>query len=260
MTVPGPAVFARIAREELSAHGGRERDGIGLYGEKRLHSVFKRWAYDDFAAHEVRVPRRDGSLSRFVADVMTPAGDIFEVQTGSLFPMQKKIRFYLEETDFHVTVIHPLMGCKHVSWIDPESGEIPPRGRRKSPKREGVFHGLAALNCLSEFLGHPRLAVLLPVVEAEEYRLLDGWGNGGKRGSHRYEVLATALLDTHAFSEKEDFAAVLPDLPDDFTAKEFGKITGLVGYDLYDALALYTALGIFELCGKRGRARVWKRA
>ena len=84
----GKITFARLCHEELLRE--KERDSIGLYAEKRLHSVLKRWMYDDFNAHEKKVPERDGKISRFVADVLTPSGEIIEIQTGEPFRLAKK--------------------------------------------------------------------------------------------------------------------------------------------------------------------------
>ena len=247
--------FSRLCHEELSRE--KVRDGIGLLEEKRLHSIFKRWVCDDFTAHEQKVPGRDEKSRKFVADVLTNESEIFEIQTGSLYPMKKKIEFYLSKTDHPVTVVHPLIGKKEILWLHPEGGEVTPA---RSPLREGVLHGVAQLKPFLPHLCNGRLHLVFPVIEAEEYRLLDGWGRGGKRGSHRYELLPRALVAVHRLSTRADFAAHLPEMPAEFTAKEFGKATRLRGYDLYDALAVFEGLGLLEKCGTRGRAALWRRA
>ena len=89
--------FEKLCYEELGRV--KERDGIGLYAEKRLHSVLKRWLCDDFATHEQNVAGRDEKKRKFIADVLTPDGHIFEIQTGSLYPLQQKLAFYLEKTE-----------------------------------------------------------------------------------------------------------------------------------------------------------------
>ena len=254
MMLPGENTFARLCKEELSRV--KEREGIGLYKEKRLHSVLKRWICDDLTAHEQKIASRDGKPSRFVADVLTPWGEIAEIQTGSLYPLLKKLTFYLDQTDHPVTVVHPLIAEKTVCWIDPESGEL--KSRRRSPKHEGLLHAIALLKPLTPLLGRERLRFLFPVLEAEEYRLLDGWGREGKRGSHRYELFATRLLDAPILQTKQDFAALLPSsLPSPFTAKHFGNLTRLSGYPLYHALAVLESLDILHRCGKQGRATLF---
>ncbi len=254
MTVAEELRFSRLCHEELSRE--KERDGIGLLEEKRLHSILKRWVSDDFETHEQKITGQGEKPRRFVADVLTKDDEIFEIQTADLYPMQKKIEFYLSETDHTVTVVHPLIGKKEILWMHPETGEIT---KARSPLREGVLHGVAQLKAFIPYLDTPRFRLIFPVIEAQEYRLQDGWGKGGKRGSHRYELLPRALIEVYRLSTREDFCAHFPEVPAEFTAKEFGKSTRLRGYDLYDALAVFEGLGIIEKCGTRARAALWRR-
>ncbi len=253
MSVAEELRFSRLCHEELSRE--KERDGIGLLEEKRLHSIFKRWICDDFETHEQKVPGRGEKARKFVADVLTHDGEIFEIQTADLYPMRRKIEFYMTETDHPVTVVHPLIGSKEILWMHPETGEITPA---RSTLREGALHGVAQLKAFIPYLCTPRFHLMFPVIRAQEYRLQDGWGKGGKRGSHRYELLPRALIEVHRLSTREDFRALLPVLPAEFTAKEFGKLTRLRGYALYDVLAVYEGLGILEKCGTRARAALWR--
>ncbi|MBQ3483277.1 MAG: hypothetical protein IJA78_03790 [Clostridia bacterium] len=251
MIAASKITFSRLCHEELTRV--KDRDGIGLYAEKRLHSVLKRWVWDDLSCHEQKVVTRDEKKTRFVADVLTPSGEIVEIQTASLYPMRKKIAFYMEHTDHPVTVVHPLIAQKHICWMDPATGEI--TARRRSPRRDTPIAALGELKAFLPYLGNPRFTLCLPLIALEEFRLLDGWGNGGKRGSHRYEQLPTELLDTHFLVSRADYGALLPEgLPESFTAKVFGKATGLRGYALYDALAVLEGLGFLAKCGKDGRS------
>lgn len=255
MTRGEEVAFLRYCNEELSRV--KTRDGIGLYEEKRMHSVLKRWLYDDFGAHEQKIEGKDGKKRRFVADVLTPDGDIYEIQTGDLYPLREKIRFYLEETDYRVTVVHPIIAEKHVNWLDPETGEVKARNKRTS--RETPLHGVAQLRHFSNYLDHPRFTLLLPVIAAEEFRLLDGWDKSGKRGSHRYELLPVALLDVCRYTSSKDYLAAFPKLPDTFTSKEFARLTHLRGRMLYNGLALLVALGGAVEDGKIGNAKRYRR-
>ena len=256
MTPGSRITFAKLCHEELLRE--KERDGIGLYAEKRLHSVLKRWMYDDFTAHEQKVPTRDGKNSRFVADILTPAGEIIEIQTGNMYPLSRKIAFYMEQTDLTVTLVHPLVAQKHINWMQPETGEL--TERRKSPRRETVLDGIAGLKGFAQYLDSGRLTVLFPFVELEEYRLLDGCKSNRKKRSHRYELMPMALRSCAELFETADYLAALPcDLPQQFTAKIFSKYTRLRGYALYDALAVYETLGAIERVGKQGRATLFER-
>jgi hypothetical protein len=256
MTQGGKITFAKLCHEELLRQ--KERDSIGLYAEKRLHSVLKRWMYDDFTAHEQKVPQRDGKSSRFVADILTPSGEIIEIQTGELFRLAKKIAFYMEKTDFKVTLVHPLTAQKWVSWMDPATGEV--SARRRSPRHDTVLSGIALLKSLIPFLGDPRFSVLFPSLELDEYRLLDGGGTSHKLRSHRFELMPLSLIDTVCLSTRADYLSYFPsELPDRFTAKIFQKHTRLRGYALYDALAVFEALGAARRVGKEGRSTLFEK-
>ena len=254
----GKINFLRLLGEELSRQ--KVRDGIGLLAEKRLHGLLKRWVVDDPACHEVKIVGEGEKPRKFVADVLTPEGEIVEVQTGKLYPMREKLAFYMEQTSYRVTVLHPIYAIKYISWLAPHSGEV--TARKKSPLHETPLHALAELKPFIPYLGNARFSLCLPALEVEEFRLLDGWGGGGKRGSHRFELMPLSLLDTYYFSTMGDYAALFPENEEfraPFTAKAFGKTTRLRGYALYDALAVFEALGVIERCGKQGRATLYQK-
>ena len=254
----GKIKFLRLCYEELSRE--KVRDGIGLLAEKRLHGLLKRWVIDDPTCHEVRVTGVGERRRRFVADIMTPAGEIVEVQTGALYPMRQKLAFYMEETAYPVTVLHPLLATKYISWLDPKSGEV--TARKKSPLHQTPLHGIAQLKPFIKYLGDPSFSLCLPLVTVDEYRLLDGWGKGGKRGSHRFELMPLSLEDTLYLKSRADYVALFPkngQLAVPFTAKTFGKVTGLRGYDVYNALAVFEGLGVIERCGTEKRATLYQK-
>ena len=61
---------------------------ITTYMERSLHASLKEHFCPDEAYHEVKI-------GKFVADACVD-GTIFEIQTGNLAPLRKKIQFYLE--------------------------------------------------------------------------------------------------------------------------------------------------------------------
>ena len=237
---------------------------IGTMSEKRMHKALKRYICPDESFHEARIQEsgearftgKESGRGGFIADVYID-GDIFEIQTGGFYPLKPKIDFYLKNTDFTVTVVHPLMGEKWSVWIDPETGETTPR--RRSPKREKPIDLLPEIFWLSEYLGNERLRFLIPVVEAEEYRLLDGYGKDKKKRSTKYERIPISLIDELSFGGDE-IERLLPEgLPESFTATEFNKATGLRGRRAYYALKLLCVAGIAEKGEKKGRSYVYNR-
>lgn len=257
MTPAGKATFYRIAAEEMERE--KERQSIGLLSEKRLHSVLKRWVTEDFSCHEVRISGSIHEKRYAVADVCLPDGGIAEIQTGALFPLCRKMEFYRTETDRHVTLIHPVIAEKHVSWISPGDGSV--SARRMSPKKETVLTAAGQLKPFAEFWETGRLEVWFPILRAEEYRLADGWGRGGKRGSHRFELIPTELLEVVVLPGVRDLLPFLPqDLPARFTAKEFSRAAKpLSGFALYDLLALLCEGGLLRKAGKKGRSIIYEK-
>ncbi len=216
--------------------GGDRVGGIGILGEKTLHATLKLWLDDDPTHHEIPLPQ--GS----VADIFD-GERITEIQTANFTALRKKLEKLLDA--YPVTVVHPLVRVKWVSWIDPATGEI--TKPRRSGRRGSFTDAGKQLIYLLPLLGHPNLAVRLVLLDVEEQRLLDGWGNGGKRGCHRAERLPLALGESVTLTSPADYAALLPpELPTPFTATQFGKAARLQGRNLQGTLKVLVALGVLR--------------
>lgn len=248
--------FERICRELLTE--GRDREGIGRLNEKRLHTMLKSFVCEDKSCHEVKLalPAADGERPRgYVADVLC-GQDIFEIQTGPLYPLRDKIEFYMSCTDYRVTVIHPLVAQKHVTYLAREDAHAV--RRVTSPKHEGAQDMIAQLYALLPYLGEPRLRVRALMLEVEEFRIQN---RRGHHGAIRYEKIPTGLLDALDFNSPEDYRAHLPTgLPAEFTAAEFGRAAHLRGIDVYSALKVFVAVGLLQQTGTRGRAALYVKA
>lgn len=269
--------FAAIAEEvmasplyRMGSHASpADAPHIGTLREKRLHAAVKLYLCPDETCHERPVGdllREDGAKPRrMVADILTD-GHIMEVQTGGFFPLREKIGWYLTHTPCRVTVVHPIPAVKYLSWIDPADGSI--LSRHKSPKRGRVKDVAKELYWVSDFIGDPRFAVRILLLELEEYRLADGWSKDKKRGSNRYERFPTALLGDVTLWTPADYAAYFlpsalsaPDAegtPPVFTAAAYAKATGVRGKATYSTIHLLERLGLIRECEERvGRAAAW---
>ena len=269
--------FAAIAEEvmasplyRMGSHASpADAPHIGTLREKRLHAAVKLYLCPDETCHERPVGdllREDGAKPRrMVADILTD-GHIMEVQTGGFFPLREKIGWYLTHTPCRVTVVHPIPTVKYLSWIDPADGSI--LSRHKSPKRGRVKDVAKELYWVSDFIGDPRFAVRILLLELEEYRLADGWSKDKKRGSNRYERFPTALLGDVTLWTPADYAAYFlpsalsaPDAegtPPVFTAAAYAKATGVRGKATYSTIHLLERLGLIRECEERvGRAAAW---
>ena len=242
---------------------GLEGSVIGTMSEKRMHKTLKRYICPDESFHEARIKPsgeaffsgKESGRGGYIADICVD-GDIFEIQTGGFYPLKEKIGFYLNNTGFTVTVIHPLIAEKWSVWIDPETGETTPR--RRSPKREKPTDLLPELFWLAEYLDNDRLRFCFPVIEAEEYRILDGYGRDKKKRATRYERMPVSLIDEIDIGGRELWQLLPPTLPCEFNSTEFNKLTGLRGRRAYYALKLLCLTGIAEKGEKVGRSYVYK--
>lgn len=252
--------FAAICREITAEELGGE--GIGTYSEKRLHKTLKRFFCRDPDCHEVRV-KPDGSRGGvgasgrggYIADIFKD-DEIIEIQTGSFYALKAKLRFYLEQTEHRITVVHPIAAEKYVSWIDTEDGSI--KTRRRSPKKGSITDALPELFWLSDMLDSPRLSFCFPMLAIEEFRLLDGWSRDKKRGSNRFERIPTDLIDMLRIEARE-VASLLPEgLPREFKRAQFSSLTGLKGRRLYSALGLFCNIGAVEKGEKQGKSFIYR--
>ncbi len=269
------ALCDRERASDRPAAGVTAGDGIGTYKEKRLHALLKEFYLPRGARQEVRLSddmltmayadltdaatRRE--CDRYVADILTDEGEIIEIQTGGCYPLIKKLHFYLCATNFDVTVVHPIPAAKYLCWMNPETGEM--TSPHKSPKKGSVKDVAKELYWLAPYLAEPRFRLVLPLIDVEEIRLQNGWGNGGKRGSERYDRFPLALREEIVLECPEDYAAYfLPSpeaLPAPFTAAEYAKATGIRGRATYALLHILTDLGFLTPAAPRGRAGTWER-
>ena len=234
---------ARVREGDLPAQS------IGVLQEKPLHATLKWWLDDNPAHHEIPLP---GGKVADIYDGVT----VTEVQTGSFTPLRKKLETLLDT--YPVTVVHPLVRRKYLTWIDPDTGEATPA--RKSPRVGSFADGGKQLIYILPLLSHPNLTVRLVLIDAEEQRLADGWGNGGKRGSHRAVLLPLSVEGVLDLTCPADYAALIPaGLPAAFTAAQFGKAAKMQGRHLGGTLKVLLDRGVLKRETKEGNAWVYEK-
>ncbi len=221
----------------------RERGGIGTLGEKTLHAVLKEFYAPDKNMQEI-------SIGRYVADIYT-GSDIMEIQTGHFDNLRRKLDCFLP--DYPVTVIYPVPRIKYLIWVDVETGEC--SKPRKSNVKGSVYRAFYELYKIKKYLSNPNLRLRFPYLELEEHRLLDGWSRDKKKGSHRYDRIPKALLGEVRIESLSDYGRLIPpDLPEPFTAAEFGKTVGERKETAAKVLHILNYLKVIERCENKGRA------
>ena len=243
----GSAQRFRAALDKVVTLSPRERHGIGMQMEKTLHAVLKAYEDPDEDHHEIPV----GS---FIADIYHE-GSITEIQTANLGYLRPKLREFLPE--YEVTVVYPIAARKWITWIDPETGNLEKRSR--SPKKGTYYHAFRELYRIRPFLSDPNLRIKLILLELEEYRLRDGWGKDGKRGSHRYDYMPTGIIGETLLTQPMDYMQFIPyPLEEPFTAAELAGACGAGRQSFSTVALLLTELGVLERVGKRGNAYLYR--
>ena len=239
--------FTEITRE--ITENGISRVGIGTYKEKTTHHILKSFFDPDESHHEI-------PCGAYVADIMNEDG-ITEIQTSGFATIRDRLEFF--STDHNVTVVYPVIAGKRLVWIDPADGSV--TEPKKSPKKGNVLQILPELYGISGLFGRPTLRFRVVLLEATEYRVMDGWGNGGKRGSHKRETIPTGLVDIVDIATSDDISALIPfSGTDKFTSKEFAKACGFSWKSTRDtgmALKFLVNTGIIEKAGKKGNAYLY---
>lgn len=226
--------FSRLCSEDAYMHG-KDADGIGTYNEKRLHRILKRYVTENAECYEVRVGGN-------IADVLEN-GRITEIQTSSFRPLEKKISSYLENTDYSVTVLCPVICEKMLIRADKDTGEV--MKAKKSPKKGRVSDVLPNLFYLREHISSPRLEVRILLINAEEYRFSERM-RYRKAGAYDCDLRPVEIVSETVLTDTESYRQlVLSQLgEEEFTSAEFGKITRLQGRRQSLALAFLIQSGL----------------
>lgn len=242
------ARFEKICQEVSEKN--REWQGIGTYCEKILHRVLKSYLCPDTDFHE-------SALGPYVADVVFQ-NTIYEIQSAGLFPLKKKLAYYLLNTDKKIQLVCPVLSAKRVIWVDVQSGDM--STPRKSPVGHGKMRVLPELIYLLDVLDFRRVSLAIVSITADDYKLLNGKGSDKKRGASRMERLPRELTDMVYIRSVKDIADYfLPkDLPTVFTAAEFSRLTRLRRRTLSAALKVLLHFDIIKQEGKKGNAILYQ--
>lgn len=221
--------------------------GFGTLQEKTVHAVMKLYYEPNEDYHEV-------PIEGYIADIFT--GDrIIEIQNGNFNKLNPKLAAFLPL--YPVTVVLPIPHFKWLIWMKQEDGSL--SDKRKSPVTGSVYSAFPELYKIKEYLNHPNLSFAFPLLDVEEYRLLNGWSKDRKKGSERYDRMPVALFDELVFERREDFVQVIPyDLEENFTVRDFAGAAGIHKELAQVTLHILYHMELVERCGKRGREYLYQ--
>lgn len=223
---------------------------IGVLAEKTLHRTLKLLLCPDVTKHEIK-------YRGFVADILWESNGIThvtEIQTRQTYKLARKLEAYGEDT--RVTVVIPVFSGKHVIWTDGNEEMSRPH---KTSRPKNVFHGIAELYSLREYINRDNIEFLLMLLDVDEYRFLNGWSKDKKRGSERCNVVPKKVNDIVSLSCAADYIDLLPEGIDEFTADEFARATRLSLTDARCVILVLAKMNIVAECGRAARKKLWKR-
>lgn len=227
---------------------GNKQNGIGTLKEKTLHAVLKNFYEPDTAFQEVKT-------GRFIADIKKD-NNIIEIQTRSFNNMRKKLAQFLKL--YHVTIVYPIIGTKWIYWINEETGEI--SQGRKSPKRGSFYDAFYELYKIKQYLKNPNLDICLTLVDAKEYRLLNGYGRNHKKRAALYDRIPVAIIDELYIKDLPGYLKLLPaNLPCQFSVKDYAKHAHINKRYAQLAINIFKYIEIIEQSGKDGRSFLCRR-
>ena len=177
-----------------------------------------------------------------------------EIQTKNLRALSEKLRSYLEDTEYRVTVIYPMIVERRIVRMDRETGEV--ISVRKSPKKAKWIDALSELYWLREVLTDPRVSVRLLLITAEERRYSERV-RYRREGAYEGELIPETLTDEWLLSTPTDYEAFLPVNMASFTAAEYGAFSKQKGRRLYSCLNLLCAIGLLQRAKEGRQYRYW---
>ena len=221
--------------------------GFGTLQEKTVHAVMKLYYEPNDDYHEV-------PIEGYIADIYT-GERIIEIQNGNFNKLRPKLAAFLPL--YQVTVVLPIPHHKWLIWMDEESGEL--SKKHKSPVTGNAYHAFPELYKIKQYLGHPNLSFAFPLLDMDEYRLLNGWSKNKKRGSSRYDRMPVTLFDEVLIERTEDFMRFVPyELDDAFTVKEFAQAAGIHRDLASVTVPILMHMQLLVRVGKRGREYLYE--
>lgn len=233
--------------------------GIGELGERSLHAALKvalaqpgdvlEYPVGDYVVDIVR-----GLSFEDTAPINDQPQLCIEIQTGSFAQAKRKLNALVEICP--VRLVHPIPHERVIVRVE-QGGEIV--SRRKAPKRGTVLDVFPELVSIPALIAHPNFALDVLLIREEMI-----WHNDGK-GSWRRKRWSIAdrrlveIVSRHSFEAPADFAALLPDLPETFDTGELATGLRVPRHRAGKIAYCLRAMGVLELCGKRGRAYLYRR-
>ncbi len=230
----------RVLLKQHDAHG------FGTLKEKTVHATMKLYYGPDEDTHEIPV-------EGFIADIYDN-GNIIEIQNGNFYKMHDKLDAFLPKYD--VTVVLPLYFHKWNIWVDPQDGSLSKKNRCPCGS---VYDAFPELYMIKKYLTDSHLHFIFPLLDIEEYRMLNGWSRDRKHGSDRYDRIPVAFDSEYRVDEIRDYMQFIPyELESSFTSADFAAAAHIHRSLADVTLNILYHTGNVVRTGKRGNYWVYE--
>lgn len=227
---------------------------INTYNESDLHNTLKQMYIKTYGGEtEVR-------KGKYICDVVSENGDIFEIQTGNLGKLYPKLTSLLEENK--VTLVYPLVTEKIIETLD-ESGKC--ISRRKSPKRPDMYSLFSELTGIYPILLRSGFRLEVLSVSVTEHRIrtaepvqLNNKSRRFRKNWYKTGKSLNELKGRKSFESGTDYLSLLPSsLEDTFCAKDLAQAGA--GKTAHEMLWVLRKMNLVTLTEKRGRSNYYRK-
>lgn len=227
---------------------------INTYNESDLHNTIKQMYIKTYGGNA------EVLTEKYICDVVTDRGDVYEIQTANLSKLYPKINTLLDS--HKVTLVYPLTVERFIELSDGNGNRI---SKRRSPKRLNIYSMFDELTGLYPLLLKSGFTLEVLSVSVLEHRVRTGEPvqlvNKSRRFRKNWIKTGKELLELKgrcSFTTKEDYLSLLPEtLPASFTVKELAA----AGAGKYASIMLWVLrkMELVSVTGKKGNAYLYER-
>jgi hypothetical protein len=200
--------------------------------------------------------RQEVAVDGYQIDVV--CGDLLvEVQTGSFTHLKAKLAGLLPQHP--LLLVHPIPVDKWIVRLNGAGDRA--ISRRRSPRHGRVEAVFSELVRITPYLRHPNLHLEVILTREEEILQNDGRGSWRRKGWSIVDRRLLEVVQSVALYEEKDFCRFIPaeyTLP--FTSRELAQALQVPAYLGYKIVYCLRAMGLLELAGQHGRARLFRPA
>lgn len=219
---------------------------IGTLAEKSLHASLKDW----YARPSDRVER---IVDGFHIDIIR-SDLLIEIQTANFSSIRHKLRKLTEKYRTHL--VYPIA---HEKWIVRlASNGKTQLGRRKSPKRDNIFHLFQELVSIPELIMHPNFSLEVLMIQEEEIRCDDGKGSWRRKGLSIADRCLIKVLSKHLFTDPPDFLSLIPpNINEPYSTEQLAESINQPRWVAQKMAYCLRSMEVIEIVGKKGNSLLY---